>query len=78
MSALMSPGPGPLETGSYGEGTSVTLIELETNLREDFTITEKAPTKHLHTCNYLHSLKIAPKHQKNWDADTKIITDGRL
>ena len=55
MSALMSPGPGPLETGSYGEGTSVTLIELETNLREDFTITEKAPTKHLHTCNYLHS-----------------------
>ena len=41
MSALMSPGPGPLETGSYGEGTSVTLIELETNLREDFTITEK-------------------------------------
>ena len=40
----MSPGPGPLETGSYGEGTSVTLLELEANLREDFTITEKAAT----------------------------------
>ena len=35
----------PRQTGDLGQVTVVLTVELQTNVREDFTITEKAPTR---------------------------------
>ena len=67
----------------------VLAIELQTKVREVFAITEKTSTRAFpwptsaFTLKTLlgHYAKQAPKHGKqmrNWDTDTKIVTDRRL
>ena len=54
-------------------------VELQIKVHEDFTITEKAPTRAfswLKAPTSAFTFKALLRHYAKWDADTKVIRDG--
>ena len=77
----------PGAVGGWGQGSCLINWRAQTRasnegypkVPEDFTITEKAPTRALSWLNAPTSaftFKTLLRHYAKWDADTKVIRDG--